>query len=69
MKGCWYSGRGVRRVSEEGILLSLEQLGSILTYCLVVRVLGSEKAFDPRDTVFLIGLYRSILPLLMTAQP
>lgn len=59
---------GAGGVSKDGILLSLEQLGSILTYCLVVRALRSEWAFDPRDTVFLIGLYWSILLLFMAAQ-
>lgn len=51
-----------------GVLLSLEQQGSLLAYCLVVRFLRSEWAFDLRDTVLLIGLYWSIQRLPMLAQ-
>lgn len=56
------------RSVKNGILLSQEQQGSILAYCIVDRSLRSDEAFDPRDTVFLIGLYWSSLLLFMTAQ-
>lgn len=57
MKSSWYSGSGSGGVSKEGIMLSLKQLGSILMYCLIVTFLRPEWALDPRDSVFLIGLY------------
>lgn len=60
-KACWYSGCSGGAVVKNRTLVSQEQLGSILVYCLVVRSPRSDKAFDHRDTAFLIGLYWSIL--------